>query len=124
MDWIHIQDLRLWAHVGVLDHEGRDGQWFRLDIKLGLDLSEAAKADNLRATADYSQAVRALQQMVRGLRCSTIERFSEEVFEELDRLYGPLPIHLILQKCNPPIPGFTGAVAIERWRHWPPQSSS
>ena len=42
-DFIHIRDLRLWAHVGVLDHERRDGQWFQLDITLGLNLKTPAK---------------------------------------------------------------------------------
>ncbi|MED5165551.1 MAG: dihydroneopterin aldolase, partial [Cyanobacteriota bacterium] len=27
---IHVNDVRLWAHVGVLDHERREGQWFSL----------------------------------------------------------------------------------------------
>ncbi len=118
MDLIHIHGLRLWANVGVLDHERRDGQWFQLDITLGLDLGQSAKCDDLSATADYSLAVLALQALVRELCCLTIERFSEEVFEVLERLYGPLPMHLLLQKCNPPIAGFTGTVAIERRRNW------
>ena len=124
LDWIHIHDLHLWAHVGVLDHERRDGQWFQLDITLGLDLSASAKSDDLSATADYSLAVQALQTMVSELCCLTIERFSEEVFVVLERLYGPLPMHLVLQKCQPPIAGFTGSVAIERRRYWPVQQGS
>ena len=118
LDLIHIHDLHLWAHVGVLDHERRDGQWFQLDITLGLNLKTPAKSDDLSATADYSLAVRALQTMVSELCCLTIERFSEEVFVVLERLYGPLPMHLVLQKCHPPIAGFTGSVAIERRRNW------
>ena len=124
LDWIHIQDLRLWAHVGVLDHERRDGQWFQLDITLGLDLSESAKLDDLSATADYSRAVLALQSLARELCCRTIERFSEEVFQVLEGLYGPLPMHLVLQKCHPPIAGFTGMVAVERRRNWSGQQGS
>ena len=77
LDLIHIHDLHLWAHVGVLDHERRDGQWFQLDITLGLDLSASAKSDDLSATADYSLAVQALQMMVSELCCLTIERFSD-----------------------------------------------
>ena len=79
MDWIHLQELRLWAHVGVLEHERRDGQWFQLDISLGLDLSQSAQNDALDHTADYSLAVIALQQLVKEFNCSTIERFSEEI---------------------------------------------
>ena len=121
MDLIHIHDLHLWAHVGVLEHERRDGQWFHVDITLGLDLSESAKSDDLSATADYSRAVLVLHALVRELNCLTIERFSEEVFEVLERLYGPLPMHLHLQKCHPPIAGFTGTVSIERRRNWSAQ---
>ena len=38
LDAIHVRDLMLWAHVGVLEHERRDGQWFSLDITLWQDL--------------------------------------------------------------------------------------
>ncbi|MDP7327959.1 MAG: dihydroneopterin aldolase, partial [Prochlorococcaceae cyanobacterium ETNP7_MAG_30] len=58
---IHVNDVRLWAHVGVLDHERRDGQWFSLDFSLWLDLDKAALNDDLNATADYSLAISAMQ---------------------------------------------------------------
>ena len=88
LDALHIRELRLWAHVGVLEHERRDGQWFRLDITLYLDLS-----------------------------CLTIEHFSEQVLDRLDSLHGPLPVWLRLCKCAPPVSGFDGWVAVERVRH-------
>ena len=44
-DAIHVRGLRLWAHVGVLEQERRDGQWFSLDISLWSDLSSAAASD-------------------------------------------------------------------------------
>ena len=117
LDAIHIRDLRLWAHVGVLDHERRDGQWFSLDITLWQDLSAAAASDELAASLDYSQAITALQQLARGLVCQTIEHFSDRVLDQLERLYGPVPVRLELRKCAAPVPGFNGVVAVERWRH-------
>lgn len=119
LDVIRIDDLCLWAHVGVLEHERRDGQWFRLDLALHLDLSGAAALDALEATADYSLAVNALQVLAAEIRCQTIEHFSERVFEVLESLYGALPMHLRLSKCSPPIAGFNGTVSIERWRNRP-----
>ena len=119
LDVIRVDDLRLWAHVGVLEHERRDGQWFRVDLALYLDLSAAARSDDLSATADYSLAVQALQRLAAQICCHTIEHFSDCILEALERLYGPLPMHLILSKCNPPIPGFTGSVSLERWRRKP-----
>jgi len=119
LDVIHIDDLRLWAHVGVLEHERRDGQWFRLDLSLHLDVSTAAASDSLEATADYSLAVSALQGLAAEIHCLTIEHFSERVFEVLESLYGVLPMHLCLSKCSPPIAGFNGTVSLERWRNRP-----
>ena len=36
-DVIHINDINLWAHVGVLDHEREFGQSFKLDISIFID---------------------------------------------------------------------------------------
>ena len=118
MDAIHITDLRLWAHVGVLDHERLHGQWFALDLTLRLDLTKAAKDDDLASTADYSLAVQELQSMVASLQCQTIEHFSERVLDLLEHLYGPVAMRVLLRKCAAPIPGFGGTVAVERHRHW------
>ena len=50
MDAIQIRDLELWAHVGVLEQERRDGQWFRLDIQFQLDLlSELSRKTQLKS---------------------------------------------------------------------------
>ncbi|MBL6802408.1 MAG: dihydroneopterin aldolase [Synechococcus sp. BS307-5m-G38] len=117
---IHIRELRLWAHVGVLEQERRDGQWFSLDISFWLDLSRAAAADDLASSLDYSVAIQALQGLAREIRCLTIEHFSEQVLDRLEQLYGPVPVRLMLSKCAAPVPGFDGRVAVERCRHGAP----
>ena len=117
-DAIHITDLKVWAHVGVFDHERRHGQWFSLDVTLRLDLTGAAREDDLSATADYSQAVQGIQGLASTLQCQTIEHFSERVFDLLETLYGPIGMRVLLRKCTAPIPGFDGTVAVERYRHW------
>ena len=120
VDAIHIRDLMLWAHVGVLDHERRDGQWFSLDITLWQDLGTAAAHDDLGASLDYSKAITALQELARGLVCQTIEHFSDLVLDQLEQLYGPVPVRLELRKCSAPVPGFSGVVAVERRRYGAP----
>ena len=117
-DALHISDLRVWAHVGVLDHERRDGQWFSLDLSMWLDLDDAARNDDLSRSADYSRAVQAVQSLANSLQCQTIEHFSERVLALLEELYGPVPMRVLLRKCAAPIPGFGGTVAVERHRHW------
>ena len=122
LDAIHIRELMLWAHVGVLEHERRDGQWFSLDITLWQDLSVAGASDDLAASLDYSRAIIALQELSRELVCQTIEHFSDRVLDQLERLYGPVPVRLELRKCAAPVPGFSGVVAVERRRHGAPDS--
>jgi dihydroneopterin aldolase len=117
-DCLHVQGLKLWSHVGVLPFEQLEGQWFELDLRLGLDCSAIASSDALVDTLDYSQLIAALQRQALELRCQTIEAYSERILELIETLYGPMPIHLQLRKCHAPVPGFDGLVAIERYRRW------
>ena len=117
-DAVHVQGLRLWAHVGVLEQERALGQWFELEFWLGGDLSQAAAADDLTATTNYVSAIVALRQLSRTLVCQTLEHFSERILDSLEQLYGPIPIRLELRKCRAPIPGFEGSVSVCRQRRW------
>jgi dihydroneopterin aldolase len=117
-DLIEVEGLRLWSHVGVLEQERRDGQWFELDFSLGIDLLEAGRGDDLAASLDYSVGIRALQTLSRTVRCLTIEHYSEQILDQLERCYGPVPIRLRLSKCRAPIPGFGGRVSVRRQRRW------
>jgi dihydroneopterin aldolase len=117
-DCLHLRGLKLWSHVGVLPFEQLEGQWFELALRLGLDCTAIASSDALADTLDYSQLIAALQRQARELRCQTIEFYSEAILELIEKLYGPIPIHLELCKCQAPVPGFGGLVAIERYRRW------
>lgn len=115
-DAILVQGLRLWAHVGVLEHERELGQWFEVDLTLGVDLAAAARSDALADTLDYGQLITALQQQARSIRCQTLEHYSERMLDLAETLFGPVPITLELRKCSAPVPGFGGVVAVRRQR--------
>jgi dihydroneopterin aldolase len=119
--WIHVRGLRLWAHVGVLPVEREHGQWFELELRLGLALDgpSAASSDDLAHTLDYCLVIQALQTQARTLVCHTIEHYSAQVLDLVQALYGPVPIQLDLRKCQVPVAGFGGDVAIQMRRHWP-----
>ena len=115
---IHIKDINLWAHVGVLESERLHGQSFLLDISFWLDLDESSKLDQLDKSLDYSEAIKAIKQLSFEMKCLTIEYFSEQILNLLESLYGPVPIHILLTKCSPPIYGFSGSVIIEKKRNF------
>ena len=115
---IHIKDINLWAHVGVLESERINGQSFILDITFWLDLDEASKLDQLDKSIDYSQVVKAIQKLAFEIKCLTIEYFSDQILNLLESLYGQIPVNILLKKCSPPIDGFTGSVLIEKKRNF------
>ena len=115
---IHIKDINLWAHVGVLQSERINGQSFILDISFWLNLDESSKLDKLDKSIDYSEAIKAVQKLSFEIKCLTIEYFSDQILNLLESLYGPVPICILLKKCSPPIDGFTGNVLIEKKRNF------
>ncbi len=114
---IHVTGVNLWAHVGVLEEERVNGQWFSLDFSLRLDIDLASKEDNLDLTADYSLAIKSLQKFSFDFTCLTIEKFSDQILCRLEQFYGPVPMSVKLTKCSVPLPGFHGRVSIERTRN-------
>lgn len=126
VDRILVRGLRLWAHVGVLEFERAEGQWFELDLELAVDLAEAGRSDALDLTLDYSRLITALQSQARELRCLTLEHYSDRILDLIDSCAAEqlgeavqVPVRLELRKCAAPVPGFTGLVAVRRSRHWP-----
>ena len=115
---IHIKDINLWAHVGVLEKERIHGQSFILDISFWLNLDEASKLDKLDKSIDYSELIKSVQKLSFEINCFTIEYFSDQILNVLESLYGKVPVNIMLKKCSPPIDGFTGSVLIEKKRHF------
>ncbi len=54
-DYVFIQGLALHAYHGVMKHEGKVGQTFKLDIALDIDLGPASRSDRLADTISYDQ---------------------------------------------------------------------
>ena len=115
-DAIHVEGLKVWARVGVLPEERSLGQWFVVDLTVWLDLAPAGRADDLSLTVDYGLAVAAIRACGEKVVCHTVERFSEQLLDQVGEVYGACPVRLVLRKCHPPIPGFDGSISVERWR--------
>jgi dihydroneopterin aldolase len=111
---IVVRGLRLWAHVGVLEFERRQGQWFELDLELGVDLGPAGRSDDLADSLDYARLIQALQGQARTICCHTLEHYAQCILDRIAALAGPIPVQLELRKCAAPVPGFSGQVAVRR----------
>ena len=112
--FLKIENIKLWARVGVLDEERKLGQLFCLDIFLWANFEECTVSDDIKKTVDYSKLIKILKDQSKKIYCYTIEKFSKEILEIIDQKFKLSKIKIILTKCNPPITGFDGKVSIVR----------
>ena len=112
--FLKIENIKLWARVGVLDEERKLGQLFSLDIFLWTDFEKCTANDDIQKTVDYSKLVKILKKQSKKIYCYTIEKYSIAILEVIDNEFNLSKIKIILTKCNPPITGFDGRVSIIR----------
>jgi len=112
--FLKIENIKLWARVGVLDEERQLGQFFSLDIFLWTDFEECTENDDIKKTVDYAKLVQILKDQSKKIYCFTIEKYSNAILEMIDHEFNLSKIKIILTKCNPPITGFDGKVSIVR----------
>ena len=112
--FLKIENIKLWARVGVLDEERQLGQLFSLDIFLWTNFEKCTVNDDIKKTVDYSKLVEMLKDQSKKIYCFTIEKYSNEILEIIDETFRLSKIKIVLTKCNPPIDGFDGKVSIVR----------
>jgi len=112
--FLKIENIKLWARVGVLDEERQLGQLFSLDIFLWTDFEKCTANDDIKKTVDYSKLVEILKDQSKKIYCFTIEKYSDAILEIINKKFKLTKIKIILTKCNPPITGFDGKVSIVR----------
>ena len=112
--FLKIENIKLWARVGVLDKERELGQLFILDIYLWTDFEKCTVSDDIKKTVDYSKIVQILKDQSNKIYWFTIEKYSNEILEIIDQEFKLSKVKIILTKCNPPIAGFDGKVSIVR----------
>ena len=112
--FLKIENIKLWARVGVLEEERKLGQLFSLDIFLWTDFEKCTADDDIQQTIDYSKLVQILKDQSKEIYCFTIEKYSKAILEIIDEKFELSKIKIILTKCNPPITGFDGIVSIVR----------
>jgi len=112
--FLKIENIKLWARVGVLDEERELGQLFTLDIFLWSNFEKCTVNDDIEKTIDYSKLVQILKDQSKKIYCFTIEKYSNAILEIIDQEFKFSKVKIILTKCNPPITGFDGKVSIVR----------
>ncbi|ERT07611.1 dihydroneopterin aldolase [Lyngbya aestuarii BL J] len=113
MDAIHIRQIRCYGYTGYLPEEQTLGQWFEVDLTLGLDLTKSGQSDAIEDTLDYREAIAIVEKQIKTCKFALVERLASEIAQAL--LQQPLvqQVRVQLTKPNPPIPDFGGQIQID-----------
>ena len=117
MDFIHVTGIRCYGYVGYLPEEKVLGQWFKVDLKLSVDLSVASQTDAIEDTLDYRQVIALVQNLVKTSNFDLLERLAGAIADTiLQESLLATEVQVILTKPAAPIPDFDGEIRIELTR--------
>ena len=103
-DAIFVNGLVLHAYHGVMPHEAKVGQPFKLDLSLDLDLADASRSDILKATVSYEALVKTVSEAFCARRYRLIEAAAGVVaYAVLDRYPQVRGIRVTVRKPHAPI---------------------
>jgi len=77
LDTIELRGLTYYGYHGAFAEEQRLGQRFVVDIRLGVDLEEAGRLDDLNRTVDYGKVAETVRAIVEGRPFRLIEALAE-----------------------------------------------
>ncbi|HIK03601.1 MAG TPA: dihydroneopterin aldolase [Trichormus sp. M33_DOE_039] len=117
MDCIHLTEIRCYGYTGYLPEEQVLGQWFEVDVKLWLDLAQAAKTDAIADTLDYRSVISLIQHRVKTSKFALIERLAGAIADSIiQECHQITQVQVIVTKPAAPIPDFGGKISIELTR--------
>lgn len=119
-DQVFVRGLVLHAYHGVMQHEAKVGQTFKLDLVLDMDLAGAVRSDKLADTVGYDQVVEVASESFCARRYRLVEAAAGAVADAvLDRFAQVMAIRVTVHKPHAPIAATFDdvGVSILRSRH-------
>ena len=114
MDKIFLNHMEFFAYHGVLNEERIHGQTFEIDVELSVDLSMAAKSDDIKDTVDYAQIYLEVKEIVTQRRYHLIETLASRIIEVLFSKYSIVKkICVRVRKPQAPIDGILVGPEVE-----------
>ena len=112
-DTIFVTGLVLHAYHGVMPHEAKVGQPFKLDLVLDIDLGEAARSDSLKHTVSYDALTRTASETFCARRYKLIEAAAGAVAEAVLTHYPQVRgVRVTVHKPHAPIAAIFADVGV------------
>ncbi len=112
-DRLIIQGIQFYGHHGVNAEERKLGQLFQADVELRLDLREAGRHDDLKATVDYGKVSATVMEVGTQDPCKLLERLAERIAAVLLERFRIEQVTVRITKPHPPLSNVIGGVSVE-----------
>lgn len=116
MDVIQLTGIRCYGYTGYLAEERFLGQWFEVDLRIGLDLAIAGQSDRIEDTLDYRSTIAAVKEVIATAKFDLVEKLAETIITTVLGFDRVKQVELKLHKPAAPIPDFGGKITIELTR--------
>ncbi|PRA04012.1 2-amino-4-hydroxy-6-hydroxymethyldihydropteridine pyrophosphokinase [Arthrobacter sp. MYb229] len=105
MDRISIQGISATGYHGVFDHEKREGQEFRIDVVLHVDITRAALSDDVADTVDYGAVSQLVVAQIQAGPWDLIEKLGAQIAEAILAAWRSVAtVEVVVHKPQAPIP--------------------
>lgn len=119
MDKIIIEDLKIFAHHGVFEHENIAGQNFYINAVLFLDTEKAGMRDDLSCSVNYGEVCALLGRVMTENMFKLIETAAQTAAEAILREYSLVSaVDIEVRKPEAPIDMDFRSVSVRIHRGW------
>ena len=123
-DAVFVSGLSLHAYHGVMQHEAKVGQTFKLDLVLDIDLAAASHSDKLADTVGYDQVVEVASRAFCSKRYRLVEAAAGAVADAiLARFAEVTGVRVTVHKPHAPIAAIFEDVGVVLTRNRHPPSN-
>jgi len=116
MDVIQLTGIRCYGYTGYLQEERFLGQWFEVDLRIGVNLATAGQSDRIEDTLDYRSVITAVKEIISLSKFDLVEKLAETIITTVLGFDKVKQVELKLHKPGAPIPDFGGKITIELTR--------
>jgi dihydroneopterin aldolase len=109
---IQLQNLEFFSYHGLYPGEKKEGNRFRVDVKISLDVPFQPTSEDLSSTIDYAQ-VYALVKSEMDLPCALLESLSQRIISRINAAFPRIiRLEVAISKANPAIGGLCDWVKV------------
>ena len=115
-DHVRLNDIVLFAHLGVTGAEREVGQRIHIDLDLSVDLDRATRTDSLSDTVSYEAVYEVVKAVVEASRHRLLETLAAAVIQSVFDAFPAQRVRIRVRKPNVPFAGSLASAEVELMR--------